>query len=450
MGSLRKYIDRHPKEFFLASIAVIAQSIVFIITIFWGRGGFMWLSDSEGYLDIAKNFLAVKCFCVRPEWGPQAYRTPLYPLFIALFYGLSHGVWFVIFIQNIIAAANIVLTYKLGKIIFGPRAGFLGSLLLIFESARLELASQLMSETVFVFLLLLAVYFFVKFISENKKTHLIVSALAAGLAALTRPALQFFPLGIILFFIIFGIARRNIKQCLLSALLFLMIFVATVSPWLIRNYAHFGKWELASINAYQFYVVHGGRFLEYRLKLDGAGSIDITRALNNKFAKDFNLNRTDDAFKQMMEPQYEDYFFKEGRKIISSDIPFYAWVNVRRMGTFFMESSAARSYGALLYELRPHLPPTLFYPFLYFGGRILRISYNLIILAAFIFFFSAFKKKIWSNLFLIGTISYFAMIASLLTDVGRQRQPIEPFFFLFLANALILFYAKIYAKIKKI
>ncbi|MBU1179639.1 glycosyltransferase family 39 protein [Patescibacteria group bacterium] len=453
--SLRAYIGKHKKEFFLASLATIVQSVVYIVTIFWGRGGFMWFPDSASYLEIAKNLFAHGGFYVNIEWGPQTFRTPLYPIFIAIFYKVIPGVWFVIFIQNILAVINIILTYKLGKLIFSPVAGFLGALFLIFESARLELASQLMTETLFVFFILLTVYYFVKSINENRKLYLIISAVSAGLAALTRPVIQFFPLGIILFFIIFGIARKNIKKCLLSAFLFLMFFAATISPWLIRNYVHFGKWELSSVSSYVFYIYYGSRVLEYQLGLNGKeGSIDIKTVLEEQSFEHLNFKRTDGhdwvlRATRLLEPQYEDYFFEEGMKVFLADVPFYLLVQARKTIIFFIESSASRSYGdALLVGL--NLPAKIFYPFLYFGGRVLWITFDLIILAAFIFFPGAFKNKIWYNLFLAGTILYFAVFSGGFSDVGRTRQSADPFIFLFLANAIILFYDKRKNRIKKL
>lgn len=452
---LRVYIEKYKKEFFLASLAVIIQSIVFTITYFWGRGGFMWTSDSASYLAIAKNFLVHKGFYVNIEWGPQAFRTPFYPLFIAFFYKLVPEVWFVIFAQNILAVINIILTYKLGKLIFSSSVGFLGALFLIFESARLELASQIMTETLFVFFVLLMAYFFIRFINENKKLYLIISAVSAGLAALTRPVIQFFPLIIILFFIIFGITNKNIKKYLVSALLFLMLFTATVSPWLIRNYAHFGKLELSSVFGYDFYAYYGSRVLEYRMKLNRRqGDVDVRTLLENKAFQHLNVKQTEEPdwtleATRYLEPQYQDYFFKEGLKIFLSDVPFYFWVQARRIVVFFIESSASQSYGdALLYGL--NLPAKIFYPFLYFGGRIIWLSFGLIIFAAFIFFFSAFKKKIWNNLFLISAILYFAVFSGGFTDVGRTRQSANPLIFLFLANAIILFYDRFYKHSKRI
>lgn len=447
------YFKKYPYEVLLITLTFLVQSVVFVLIYFFGAGGFMWLSDSVSYLEIAKNLITHHGFFVNIEWGPQTFRTPLYPLFIALFYGLIPKVWFIILIQNIIAVVNILLTYKLGKLIFNSKVAFLGALFLIFESSRLVFASQLMSETLFVFFILLAVYFFVKFIGGAEKLYLIISAISIGLAALTRPVIQFFPFGIILFLIILGIARKNIKKCLLSALLFLTVFAVTISPWLIRNYVHFGKWELSSLGGYNLYVIASGRFLEYQLGYEEK-NIDAIHVLNVRLLKHFNLdwsnNDPDWTLKstRLMEPQYEDYLLAESRKIISSDISLYVWIHARRMITFFIESSASRSWGAILYGL--NLPSKIFYPFLYFGGRTLWILFDLIILIAFILFFSTFKKKIWDNIFLIGTIFYFAILSSLHSDIGRFRQPIEPFLFLFLANGIILFYYKIISNRKNI
>lgn len=450
MKQLRTYIEKHQKEFWLVSLAIIAQSIVFIVTNFWGYRGFMWLADSESYLEIAKNFLAHKGFYVNIEWGPQTFRTPLYPLFIAIFYKIIPEVWFVIFVQNILGVISVLLTYKIGKIIFNQKAAFLGSLFLIFESARLSLTNQLMSEALFVFFVLLAAIYFLKFLRNDKNSYLIISAAMTGLAALTRPIIQFFPFAVILFLAVFGITQKNLKKYLSAALLFFTIFIVVISPWLIRNYIHFGKWQLSSEGGYQVYFIFGRNFVEYKANKEGK---TIGQAPDEKIFERFSFNEKSSSnwvleATRMAEPEYEEYFLQEGLKLISPDIPSYIALHLKRVVTTFIESSASRSYGVLLRGF--NLPPKIFYPFLYFSGKMLWVLFYIIITASFIFYFKEYRKFFWNYLFIIGTIFYFVIPSAMYYDAGRFRQPVNPFIFLFLSQALILFYGQFGKKIEEI
>jgi len=107
--------------------------------------------------------------------------------------------------------------------------------------------------------------------------------------------------------------------------------------------------------------------LEYQLG-DEEKDVDAKQILDSRFLKHFNLNWSssdpDWTLKstRLMEPQYEDYLLAEGHKIILSNTPLYVWIHARRTIVFFIESSASRSYGALVYGLS--LPAKIFYPFL--------------------------------------------------------------------------------------
>ena len=439
---LSTYYKKYKNAYILVVIAVLVQAVAYSMTVLWGRGGFMWLSDSVSYLEMGKNLMLYKDLIVNIDWGVSAWRTPLYPLFVGIFYKIIPSVWFIILAQNVVGVINILLTYKIGKLVFNSKVGFLGALLLIFESSRLILTNQVMSETLFVLLVLLMVYYFAKGIKEGKTSYIVISAVFCGLGALTRIVIQFFPIGVLLFFIIYGITTK--KKWLLSAILFVSVFAVTISPWLIRNYIHFKRVELSSASGYVLYSMYGGKVLDYKLGLSDKG-LDAKTILDERFLKHFNLKRPTDQRISILgdnwyEPQYQDWFREEGVKIFKDDPLFYIGIQMRKMATFFIESSASRSYGdALLVGL--NLPAKIFYPYMYYGGRMLWILYGLLIVSSLIFF--PLKKNLWIKIFLICTILYFAMFSGGWAGIGRARQPVNPLIFLFLASAILNYRCKL-------
>lgn len=441
----------HKKEILLVALALFSQLIVFVLTAALGKDGFMANSDSMSYLAFAKNILLNGGFYTDASLGPQMYRMPLYPLFIALSYAILPKIWFVILIQNALAVVSVVLVYRLGKLVFNEKAGFLGAILYIFESTRLVLANQLLSETLFMFLMLSAIYYFTKTVIGNFKwPDFIIASASAGLAALARQNMQFFPFYILIFFIVLGIFLQQLKRYLLLGLLSLVIFIITISPWLIRNYYHFGEVQLSSVSGWVLYNVAGSRFLEYQAKLGGE-NINPEDQLTEQALEYFNLKQRAEepgwwGIKStiLMEPPYEGYFLKEAYKIFLSNPPLYIISQLRRAVIFFMESGASRNYSVLLYKL--DLPQWIFYPALYFGGRALWVFYDLAIILSFVLFFDYYKKNIRPKLFLFGIILYYVPFSAMFSDVGRHRQPVEPLFFLFAACALNLFYDKFLKK----
>ncbi len=221
----------------------------------FGSGGFLAYSDAFSfYLRGAENLLAHHTFSLSTHapFLPDAYRPPLYTLLVAAFLYLKLPLFCIIFLQNVLGGLMSVLIYKIGEVLSFPRRiGLFAAVLIGLEPMSVYWNNLLMSDTLYTFLFLLALYLF-----AHKR--LLWFAFVFGLATLTRTVgVYFFPLFLVLFL---WQERHAIpwKKLLLAAL----IFAAVLFPWMLRNRLIFGTWQLSSASWYNLYPNVMGQFAE--------------------------------------------------------------------------------------------------------------------------------------------------------------------------------------------
>lgn len=204
--------------------------------------------DMITYEGTAKNIVAGKWHF---GWGeqPSAHREPVYPLFVAAIYkvaGPSREA--VHWAQAFLCAASCGLLVLLASLLLRSRraAALAGVLAALYPPFLLQIQTVL-SEPLATALLLLATYLVVVGWTEGRRGPLIWGGLFLGLATLTRAAtLMYAPVlagGLLLSSS--GRRRFGIK----GAAVFLLVFLAVLSPWTARNYKVFGRFIPVGVNA---------------------------------------------------------------------------------------------------------------------------------------------------------------------------------------------------------
>jgi len=134
-------------------------------------------------------------------------------------------------------AVSCLIIYKIGTVLFNSKVGFLAGCLLAVDFVSLLYANTLLTETLFTFLFLVSIYFVVRFLKRSSIKYLIWGGLFMGLATLCRPVSLYFPVFLVLFFIFSSFVKGTPPVSrITNGLVFVLIFVLTLSPWLIRNY----------------------------------------------------------------------------------------------------------------------------------------------------------------------------------------------------------------------
>lgn len=173
---------------------------------------------------------------------PDAFVTPGYPLFLSLFADAppSRRIFTEVTLwQAALGTASILLAFLLFRRITRPWVAVLGALLVAISPHLVVTGIYLLSETLFVFLLLLTAVVLTTPARNGWafRITLLATGLLMGVAALTRPVLEFFP--ILMLLLLFSSYPR--RQAAMGAGLLLLGFALVWSPWIARNHISIGK-----------------------------------------------------------------------------------------------------------------------------------------------------------------------------------------------------------------
>jgi 4-amino-4-deoxy-L-arabinose transferase-like glycosyltransferase len=230
----------------------------------------LFLNDAMDYASIGRNlargdgfissYITPLSLANKPEVPhPDLWRAPLWPLVLAVFIKLLGATDQTVAIATgffYIAGAG--LTFLVGRELFGKFVGLLSAFVYIFSSQNLVNSVSGMTETISIFMILLAIYLAIAPFTRSVWGDFVAGA-GLGLFYLTRyNALLFVP-----FFIIFVCWRRYSEQQLLyqpykgtgsfvfgCGARYLAGIILTVSPWLIRNYQLMGS-PIFSLQKYE-------------------------------------------------------------------------------------------------------------------------------------------------------------------------------------------------------
>lgn len=208
---------------------------------------------SDGYYQIAQYFAGSPE--IPADSSVISVRTPGYPLLMAPFVAANLlGIF--ILIQISISSLIPWLGYLLSRRIFpdNQKIAYFTAAALAVEPLSVMLASQLLTETFFVFFFLLLVLQIINFLRSSKenllKEILILGALS-GIGALIRPNLIYFPFVVVVLIAYKFLAKekkgRNVwKKIICQTTIFISVFFVFMAPWMYRNYRIHGNWSLTS------------------------------------------------------------------------------------------------------------------------------------------------------------------------------------------------------------
>ena len=187
--------------------------------------------DTADYDELALNVLQGAGYVSYENWygfPMYSWRPPAYPLFLAAIYGAwgySHAA--VQVVQSAVGALSVLLLFLIMQRIYRPAAWPAAVVAALYEPL-VSVCSEVMSECLFIFFVLLALWA----IRDRRQRWpmLVLSGVAIGLAALTRPVgLLILPaLGLAALCEREWAAWRSVAWAALAAVL-------VIAPWTVRN-----------------------------------------------------------------------------------------------------------------------------------------------------------------------------------------------------------------------
>jgi 4-amino-4-deoxy-L-arabinose transferase-like glycosyltransferase len=175
------------REIFLICAIYFIVSLVFFVLILHGEPIFE--NDTPSYVNTAKHIVKDGFFSADGTL-PEYNRTPGYPLFLALIYALGGSNSMVVIVQILLSSLGLYIFYSILIMLKTPkRITLMASAFLLLNTAQYEYSFRILTEFLFGFFLLLAIFFLIKYLQNKKAAHFFVFSFAINYALLIRPIL---------------------------------------------------------------------------------------------------------------------------------------------------------------------------------------------------------------------------------------------------------------------
>lgn len=249
--------------------------------------------DSFDYHRLAISLIEKKSF-----ESFDGFRIPGYPVILAFMYSIfGVKIWIVLFFQILLDVTTGILIYAIAKKLFSSkRIASLAFFLYAIDILPAILTLQVMTETVFTFLFVLAIYFFVRYFQEEAgakgTASLFMFGFLLGISTLVRSTFKYLPWLLLPFFIF---QKKQFFHKIKDIVAFLIIFYFVISFWQARNYFTYGSYSLATVDGIHI-LTNNVAFV--KAKLEGKDVVTATQELSrgteniqNPFEKSETLKR---------------------------------------------------------------------------------------------------------------------------------------------------------------
>ncbi|MBI4355025.1 MAG: glycosyltransferase family 39 protein [Candidatus Omnitrophica bacterium] len=340
---------------------------------------------------------------------PTARKAIGYPLFLAILFRLfGYHLVPVLVVQAILSAVSALLIYAIGRRAGSPKAALIAYAIAVCYYPFWYKAITLLVETVLVFLLLCAIYGFVRWFERPSIWTACWTGLAVGASILVKPLL--WPLLPAIFLAAYLVQRRRglARAFLTSAPVLVVTTALVLAPWVLRNYRHTGRWEVSAS--------FGGKHLRFLYSpLNMHNEIYAKPGFVNEFypQEPITLPRTTPPV--LAEYLQDDVYGRSAKQFLLSD-----------PGFFFRAMP-----GTLWNTWRPDYP----------GAKWYRVWSNYILYVGLIPFFLlgvalAVKRRHLPALVLLGFIVALVGFHAVVASQIRYRITIMPFYFVLAASGL--------------
>lgn len=392
----------------LASIALVAfvNCLTFIFVL-----KYRMPLDADGrYYDaIGWNF--AQGFGLIDGGKPFILKTPTYPLFLGLLYSVfGHSPILILIVQSILFSASCIILYYIARSVCDEKVSLLASIGLALYFPVAYYASGVLTEILSVFLTVLVVLFWMRYVQASRKVDLALCGILLGLDILCKPIMLLFPIVIALHVLWVKIKKTGLVKDLL---VFFVVLSLTLAPWVVRNYLVFHEFILLSKDNFQSLLLVS--VLEHRSSLwdwDMWGSRPNDPRLQEL---EVIRNKIRAEIKDQPSRHEEDYFLPEALKVIRDDPVRYVQASLIR---------ALRLW--ISYPTQSSVPVKL---------AVIGFDVTLLILA---FVGIAFSRARWKQLSVFWLpIVYITLLQMPLHVEPRYSAPMKPYLMIFISIGVV-------------
>jgi 4-amino-4-deoxy-L-arabinose transferase-like glycosyltransferase len=447
------YILPYRKILILFTIALAARLGVFI-------GLFIWFTvlghtppdtnypvfngDSKSYFLLAQNLLINHEYSLSAAapFIPENFRLPGYPFFLYLLGSTGLSMVLITIVQILLSSATVVLTYLIGKKFLSEKVAFVAALLLCIEPTTVFFSTFIMSDTLFVFTLMLSIYLFL-YKTTSLYTNILLactSGLLFGATILIRVIAQYLiPCLAIAYIVLHKKTLRPLSHTALYLSVFAISAALVVLPWCLRNYALYGVAEASATPYINFTQYNLPLFYAHvnKVPLSEASAVYTAPIPVPPTSLRFPSLEHKAIFEKMMHDSLEGRYLAYAQFHLIKTIPFFITDGVRDMNritgiiqippdqTNFSDMLLQRAWGDMFYYFSH---PSVNLSMLLIGSTPW-IIISLLWLVALGHTLYARPTAFWFILFASGMVLYFALLTGPVTE-HRYRMPAAPFMLL--------------------
>ncbi len=224
--------------------------------------------DSASYIVPARELIAYRRFfsdgsLQAAVWNtpvtaaPDTVRTPGYPLLLTV--GLLCGRLEIVTIalQILLSCFTVYMVFRTSFLLFeSERVALIAAALYAIEPLSILFSSLLAPETLFTAILMVAVYYFVRYLKRQSLGDLVVSGGILAAAVYVRPAGYFLPVVMVVAGLTAGTlssAQQHKPRLMAHLSAFLIVFLGLTGLWQIRNKEEIGYAGFSSVFSEDMY-----------------------------------------------------------------------------------------------------------------------------------------------------------------------------------------------------
>ncbi|MCX7712008.1 MAG: glycosyltransferase family 39 protein [Clostridia bacterium] len=398
-------------------IAFMARGLFYMFFLKYDPGAFSRYGDCGNYINAAKNMLNYGVFCevsVIPPY-PGIFRTPAYPALIALIYSLTgYSDAVVVFTQIILSSLTCVMVYLIASKYASNTAAVLMSVILAVDIVSIKSTNEIMTETLFTFVIMILVAVFTDFIEKCRKHGIVLAGILCGIGALVRPILLYFFLSVPILLAYYF--KRDKRRIVTYSVLFIFTYAMFVVPWIYRNLS-VGYRGFAAVQEVNIYIYKAG-WIEQRLM--GTPDIDYID-FDGQYAKVYEILAKRGISNT---PYNRAKLYKElGMKTLLEN-PLLALKYQQIYTARVFTSLGAESVLSHIQKFLPGIiKPAVWVLVINFYKALLWGSY-------FLFVIGVFSRKSWDEsrgmIFILALFAYLAVLSGEWGAESRFRVPLMP------------------------
>ncbi|MCK4333721.1 glycosyltransferase family 39 protein [candidate division WOR-3 bacterium] len=256
--NLGETLRRNRWLFLLLALSLAIHFLLLIPALKDSSRLFVW-PDSVCYERLALNMLQGNGYSLAQAspYEPNSTMVPGYPLFIAGIYAVfGQSPYAVVIIQAILSLALIAGLMWCGIRQFSKKAGIIAGILLLLNLCLAFYSTQIMTDILFLVFLLPGLWLVLRLFEGRRPVYSGLGAgLLLGLGALTRPIGLYFPLILAFLFFIKPFGKPG-RSRLFGYGALLLVCIAVVSPWFIRNRVVFGHFFFSTVQSFNLSHIH--------------------------------------------------------------------------------------------------------------------------------------------------------------------------------------------------